>query len=89
LENHKKWIENADSLLPKFEVVFTNDEMTQSLYSKRGTNVIQVPFTTREILSGTNIREKIITDQNWQQLVPDGTKRVLQKISAKERLERL
>ncbi len=89
LENHKKWIENADSLLPKFEVVFTNDEMTQSLYSKRGTNVIQVPFTKREILSGTNIREKIVTDQNWQQLVPDGTKRVLQKISAKERLERL
>ena len=89
LDNHQKWIENIDSILPKFEVVFTNDEMTESLYSKRGTKVIQVPFTKREILSGTKIREKIVTNQGWQQLVPDGTKRILQKISAKERLERL
>lgn len=89
LEDHKKWIENIDSIVPKFEIVFTNDELTLLLYSKRGTKVISVPFKDREILSGTNIREKIVKDQNWQQLVPNGTKNVLLKIGANKRLKSL
>jgi len=87
LDNHKKWIENIDSIVPKFDIVFTNDELTQSLYSKLGKNVIPVPFKQREILSGTNIRSKIKSDQNWQPLVPEGTKKVLKKIGANNRLK--
>jgi len=85
-ENHVEWIKNIDLIVPSFDVVFTNDELTQVLYRKRGKKVIQVPFKDREILSGTNIREKIISGQNWQELVPEGTKTVLQKIGAKNRL---
>ncbi len=87
LDNHVKWIENIDSIVPDFDVVFSNDELTQSLYSKRGKKVISVPFTNREILSGTNIRNMISSDQKWQTLVPDGTKTVLKKIDAKDRLK--
>jgi len=86
-ENHKMWMENIDLIIPDFEVIFTNDELTQSLYSKRGKKISSVPFIERETLSGTNIREKIISDQNWQDLVPEGTKRVLEKIGAKNRLK--
>jgi nicotinamide-nucleotide adenylyltransferase len=86
-ENHQKWIENIDMIVPDFEVIFTKDELTQSLYSKHGKKVISVPFKDREILSGTNIRNKILSDQDWQILVPDGTKTVLQKIGANNRLK--
>ena len=87
LENHEKWIENIDMIVPDFDVVFTNDELTQSLYSKRGKKVIQVPFKDREVLSGTNIRNKILSDQNWQTLVPVGTNTVMKKIGANNRLK--
>ena len=87
LDNHEKWIENIDSIVPDFDVVFTNDELTKSLYSNSGKKVIQVPFKEREILSGTNIRNKIVNDQDWQSLVPLGTKTVLQKINANNRLK--
>jgi nicotinamide-nucleotide adenylyltransferase len=86
-DNHIKWIENIDSLVPDFEVVFTNDELTESLYSKRGKKIISVSFKDRETLSGTNIRNKILGDQDWQTLVPDGTKTVLKKIGANDRLK--
>ena len=86
-ENHEKWIENIDLIVPDFDVIFTNDELTKSLYSKRGIKVISVPFTKREILSGTNIRNIILSDQDWQTLVPEGTKNVLKKISANKRLK--
>lgn len=87
LDNHSRWIENINSLVPDFEVVFTNDELTQSLYSKLGKTVISVPFKDREVLSGTNIRNKILSDQNWQTMVPVGTKMVLKKINATKRLK--
>jgi nicotinamide-nucleotide adenylyltransferase len=87
LEDHEKWIENINLIVPDFDVVFTNDELTQSLYSKRGKKVIPVPFKDREVLSGTNIRNKILSDQDWQTLVPDGTKIVLKKIGANNRLK--
>ena len=87
LDNHVKWIENIDSLVPDFDVVFSNDELTQSLYSKRGKKVIPVIFKDREVLSGTNIRNKILSDQDWETLVPDGTKTVLKKIDANNRLK--
>ncbi len=86
-DNHKKWIENIDSIVPKFDIVFTNDELTQNLYSKFGKTVISVPFKQREFLSGTIIRNKIKSDQNWQSLVPEGTKTVLKKIGANDRLK--
>lgn len=89
LDNHERWIKKIDSLVPKFEIVFTNDELTQSIYSKHGMKVVSVPFKEREVFSGTNIRKKIVENQNWKDLVPEGTKNVLQKIGAENRLKTL
>jgi nicotinamide-nucleotide adenylyltransferase len=89
LENHIKWIELIDALVPKFDTVFTNDELTRHLYSKRDVEVLPIPFVKRDILSGTNIRNMMISDQKWEDLVPEGTKNFLYKTSAKQRLKNL
>jgi nicotinamide-nucleotide adenylyltransferase len=70
-EDHKKWVEHIDTIVPKFDIVFTNDEMTKYLYSKRNTSVFSIPFTERDVLSGTHIRDLIISDQPWEKLVPE------------------
>lgn len=87
VDNHKKWIENINNTVPQYDVVFTNDELTRHIYEKNGTKVMAIPFTKRDVLSGTNIRHRILNDQEWQSLVPDGTRKLLQKISAKDRLK--
>ena len=89
LENHIKWIELIDTLVPKFDTIFTNDELTRHLYSKRDVEVLPIPFVKRDILSGTNIRDMIISDQTWEDLVPEGTKNFLYKTGAKQRLKNL
>ncbi|EGG41657.1 cytidyltransferase-like protein [Candidatus Nitrosarchaeum limnium SFB1] len=89
LENHIKWIDLIDTLVPKFDVVFTNDDLTKHLYSKRNVTVMSIPFFKRDALSGTNIRDMIISDQKWEELVPEGTKSFLNKTSAKQRLKNL
>ncbi|MFQ5496833.1 MAG: nicotinamide-nucleotide adenylyltransferase [Nitrosopumilus sp.] len=89
LDNHIKWIEKIDAIVPKFDIVFSNDELTNHLYSKRDIQVIPIPFLKRDELSGTNIRDLIISDQKWEHLVPEGTRNFLNKNSAKEHLKNL
>ena len=85
----KKWTFEIDQIVQKYDVVFTNDEFTKTLFEKRKIGVIPVVLKDREKFSGTNIRQLIADDKNWQDLVPHGTRNVLEKINAKERLKNL
>ena len=89
LDNHVRWIEKIDTIVPEFDIVFSNDELTNHLYSKRDVQVLPIPFLKRDELSGTNVRDLIISDQNWNILVPKGTENFLISNNAKERLKNL
>ena len=89
VSDHDKWTYHIDEIVPKYDVVFSNDEFTHTLFGKRGIKVILVPLKQREILSGTDIRVKIRDGQDLSRLVPDGTKKVLLKLNAKSRLTNL
>jgi nicotinamide-nucleotide adenylyltransferase len=87
--DHEKWTFEIDKIVPKYDVIFTNDEFTKTLFGKRKISVISVVLKDREKFSGTNIRNLIIEDKNWRDLVPQGTRNVLDSINAKERLKNL
>jgi len=87
--DHEKWTFEIDKIVPKYDVVFSNDEFTKTLFEKRKIDVIPVVLKDREKFSGTNIRGLIADNKNWQDLVPRGTRNVLDKINAKERLKNL
>ncbi len=89
VEDHEKWTFEIDKIVPKYDVVFTNDEFTKTLFEKRKISVISVILKDREKFSGTNIRNLITEDKNWRDLVPQGTRNVLDSINAKERLKNL
>ena len=89
VDNHEKWTFEIDQIVPKYDVVFTNDEFTKTLFEKRKIDVIPVVLKDREKFSGTNVRQLITDDINWQDLVPRGTRKVLDKINAIERLKNL
>ena len=89
LDDHSKWVDSVDEIIPKYDIVFSNDDFTHNLYEKKGKKIISVVLKSRNNLSGTNIRSLIQTDGDWKDLVPNGTKNVLLKIDAKNRLENL
>ena len=87
LDNHVKWIEKIDTIVPTFDIVFSNDPLTDHLYSKRSVQVMPIPFLKRDQLSGTRIRDLIKSDQKWDDLVPSGTKLILENLNAQNRLK--
>ena len=89
LDDHSKWVNSVDEIIPNYDIVFSNDGFTHSLYEKKGKELIPVVLKSRSNLSGTNIRRLIQTDGNWRDLVPDGTKNILSKNNVKSRLRDL
>ena len=87
LDNHVRWIQNIDTIVPDYEIIFSNDPMTEHLYSKRNVQVIAIPFLKRDQLSGTRLRDLIKSDQKWDDLGPEGTKLILENLDAKNRLK--
>ena len=89
LDDHSKWVNSVDEIIPNYDIVFSNDDFTHSLYEKKGKELIPVVLKSRSNFSGTNIRRLIQTDGNWRDLVPDGTKNILLKNDVKNRLRDL
>jgi len=89
VNDHDRWTYHVDEIVPKYDVVFSNDDFTHDLFKKRNVKIVSVPLAQRDVLSGTEIRAKIVGDQSWSELVPDGTRKVLLKINAKDRLKNL
>ena len=89
VDDHSKWTNLVDEIIPEYDVVFSNDDFTHELYDKRGKSIISVDLKSRSNLSGTNIRNLILTDQNWKEFVPSGTRDILSQIDGKKRLQDL
>ena len=87
--DHEKWTYSIDKIVPEYNQVFSNDEFTKTLFEKREMNVVPVVLKDRGKISGTNIRELIADNKNWQDLVPQGTRKVIDNLNAKERLKDL
>ncbi len=88
-DDHRRWVELVAAAVPEFGVVFTNDDVTAHLYSRRGVEVVPIPLVNRDSLSGTNIRGLVAGGQGWEHLVPAGTRRFLVDAGAKARLQNL
>ena len=82
LDDHLKWIEMIDTIVPEFGMVFSNDEMTKRLYARKNLKVASIPFLQRNLLSGTRIRTLIADGREWECLVPDGTRKFLRERGA-------
>ena len=66
---HRLWTYNIDLLVPKYSIVFTNDQFTAMLFKERGIQIIHPELIDREILSATEVRYRIANDKNWKELV--------------------
>lgn len=86
---HALWTYNIDLLVPKYDLVFTNDPFTIVLYKERGIKTIQPELHHRKKFSGTLIRDYIIKDEDWKQLVHPETTKIIQDINGIDRLKKI
>lgn len=83
------WVSHVKILTPPFSVVYSGNPLVKQLFAEEGYEVKQPPLYDRLNLSGTEVRNRIIEDKNWQELVPDATVKLINEINGDKRLKNL
>ena len=83
------WVPHVKMLTPPFSIVYSGNSLVKQLFSEEGFEVRQPPLYDRLHLSGTEVRSRILEDDDWQELVPKATADVIAEINGIERLKNL
>ena len=83
------WVAHVASLVPRFQVLYTNNPLPARLFAEAGYKVAPVPFVSRERFEGTRIRESIARGSAWRDLVPRAVARVVDEVDGPARIRDL
>ncbi len=83
------WAAHVKMLTPPFSIVYSGNPLVKQLFSEEGYEVRQPPLYDRLHLSGSEVRRRILNDENWEELVPKATINLLTEINGIERLKNL
>ena len=86
---HMLWVSALEGYTPKFNVVFSNDPLTQRLFMEKGYPVKNIPFFDRHQYMSTIVREKMLQDESWIELVPKSVANFIKEIDGVNRLRDL
>jgi nicotinamide-nucleotide adenylyltransferase len=86
VNRYSVWVNHIESYVPPFDVVFSNSELTRSLFAQSGYNVRKTKAYNAKVYSATEIRRRIVSGESWSDLVPAPVARTLRALGAKERL---
>ncbi|WP_238477851.1 nicotinamide-nucleotide adenylyltransferase [Natranaeroarchaeum sulfidigenes] len=89
LERNSVWVSHVRSMSPDFDIAYSNNPLVIQLFEEAGVEVRQSPMFNREVLEGTEVRERMIKGENWQPLVPDAVAEVVDEIGGIERIQRV
>jgi nicotinamide-nucleotide adenylyltransferase len=89
LDRNAVWVSHVRSMSPAFDIAYSNNPLVIQLFSEAGVEVRQSPMFEREKLEGTEIRERMIDDENWEELVPNAVVDIVEEINGIERLQRV
>lgn len=83
------WASHVKMLTPPFNIVYSGNPLVKQLFSEEGYEVRQPPLYDRLHLSGSEVRRRILNDENWQELVPNACVELIGEINGVERIKNL
>lgn len=89
LDIHGIWVSHVVSFVPPFDIVYTNEPLTKRLFNETGFQVMPIPFFKRDVCSATEIRRRMVSDENWEDLIPKSAVRFIKEIDGLTRLQEL
>jgi len=86
LHDDKKWVEHVETLVPKFDIVYTGNKWTEKCfkgkYKVKRVNMLKG-------VSSTIIRNRILNNKNWEKIVPKEVVGYISKINGVERVKKI
>lgn len=87
VNDDNRWVKHVVNIIPNFDVVYTNGRLEKKLFMEAGVRVENIPFFDRKKLTATEVRRRIIEDENWEELIPKGTRDVILRVDGVRRIK--
>ena len=84
---HSIWVSHIRSLVPHFDVVYSNSDLVVRLFGEHGVKVLSPPLVDRERLSGTVLRQRMLKGGEWEPLVPPAVAAYIREIEGVARIQ--
>lgn len=81
------WLSYLKATLPPFDVVYSGNEYVAMLLADSGISVVEPQMISRQTLNATSIRNMMVQNNVWRDLVPTAVCRVIDSINGIERLK--
>jgi nicotinamide-nucleotide adenylyltransferase len=89
LNRNSVWVSHVQSMSPKFQLAYSNNPLVVRLFREADVEVRQSPMFRRDEWEGTEIRERMEADADWQSLVPAAVAEVIQEIDGLRRIKQV
>lgn len=86
VNRYSVWVNHVESYVPPFDEVFSNSDLTRSLFREAGYEVSKTKAYNSKEYSATEIRKRIVSGRKWQHLVPEPVAAMLEEMDVKRRL---
>ena len=86
IQRHALWVRYAESILPPFGRVYTNNPLTRLLFEQARYPVERPRLVDRARFEGEVVRDHLARDKGWRPLVPPAVARYLGELGAPARL---
>jgi len=89
VQDHSTWVSQVISHSPPFKIVYSNEALTRRLFKEAGVRVENIPFINRGNYSSTEVRRRMLADEDWRTLLPKCVSEIIIKIGGVQRLKEL
>jgi nicotinamide-nucleotide adenylyltransferase len=89
LDRNAVWASHVRSMSPAFDVAYSNNPLVIQLFKEAEVEVRQSPMFNRDVLEGSELRDRIIEGDEWRHLVPEPVISVIEEIGGIERIQRV
>ena len=89
IKRNALWVAHIRSMTPPFDLCYSSNPLVVQLFKEAGITVQSPAMYERDILSGTEIRRRMLKGEPWKTLVPSAIVRVIREIDGVGRLKEI
>ncbi|MHA1266931.1 MAG: nicotinamide-nucleotide adenylyltransferase [Candidatus Helarchaeota archaeon] len=87
--DNRIWVAHLVSSVPSFQIAYTHNPLVKRLLIESAITVKTHTFFDREKYNATEVRRRILTNDNWEELVPKSVANFIKQISGVERIQQI
>ncbi len=86
INRNSVWVSHLQSLVPRFDVVYSSNPLVVRLFSEAGVEIRSIPMHQRDLFSGTAIRDLMCKGGDWARFVPVEVASLINSLDGAKRL---